>query len=286
MATSELNLRAVQVLLRCVQSPDERFRVSAALADFCRQYENVGTVRHAHIELSGDDKERICTILRSEGIDPATPPTAWTGKSRSDALALGRNEKLATAAVMRRRIAIKALREDAALWINDAPLHLPSGCHLDADFLSIDVSRHDWLVVVENWETFDHVERTVAHLAFPGSNPLIVWRGAADTIRADAILTWIKTLHQPVAAFVDLDPKGLVIAATLPRLERVVAPPLDKMQQLLKKGLADRYSIQLPGSKPFLDSCHDEMIEPLWKAMEPIGRAFPQEYFLRPRLPA
>ncbi len=281
MEKSELNLRAVQVLLRCVQSPERRFRATAALTDFCRQYEDVGAVSHAYVDLSDEDKRKICAILTSEGIDPATPPTAWKGISRCEALALGRNEKLANAPVIRRRVAIKALRADAPLWVNNSPLVLPSGCHLDADYLAINVDHHDWLVVVENWESFNRIENAVATLDFPGSNPLVVWRGAAGTVRADSMLTWLGTLRQPVAAFVDLDPKGLVIAATLPRLERVVAPPQGEMRHLLlNQGIEERFLIQLAGSKPFLDSFHDDKIAPLWRLIDEAGRAFPQERFV------
>lgn len=279
---AELNLRTVQVLLRCVQSPEGKFRASAALTDFCRQYEDVGAVSRGYVELSEDDKRKIRAILASEGIDPATLPEAWKGISRSEALELGNNEKLTNDPVTRRRVAIKALGAGAPLWVNDTPLHLPAGCHLDADFLEIDVSRHDWVVVVENWEAFEHIELAAQHLAFPGQAPVVVWRGAAGGIRADAMLSWVGSLAQPVAAFVDLDPHGLVIAAGLPRLRQVIAPAEARLRAMLQIGVRDRYLEQLATSKPFLDSFSDDVIRPLWKLIEGEGRALPQEAFTSP----
>lgn len=278
----ELNLRTVQVLLRCVQSSERKFRGSASLAAFCREYEDIGIVDRGYIELADDDKAKIRAILTSEGIDPATLPEAWKGISRSEALQLGDNEKLTNEPVMRRRVAIKALGVGSPLWVGDTPLPLPRGCHLNADFLELDVSRHDWIVVVENWEAFERIELALQHLAFPGISPLVVWRGAAGGIRADAMLAWITGLTQPVAAFVDFDPYGLVIAATLPRLRQIIAPPAAALEALLKKGVRGRYLEQLATSKPFLDALDDDLIRPLWRVIEDEGRALPQEIFTSP----
>lgn len=275
----DLNLRTVQVLLRCVQSSERKFRSSASLMAFCRQYEDIGSVDRDYVNLSDDDKVKIRAILASEGIDPATQPDAWKGISRSEALQLGGNEKLTNQPVMQRRVAVKSLGVGAPLWVGDTPLQLPRGCHLDADFLELDVGRHDWIIVVENWETFERIELALPHLAFPGTSPVVVWRGAAGSIRADAMLAWINGLTHPVATFVDFDPYGLVIAATLPRLRQVIAPSVAVLKEMLKKGVRDRYLEQLATSKPFLDALDDDLIRPLWRVIENAGRALPQEIF-------
>ena len=278
---ANLNLRTVQVLLRCVQSSGNRYRESAALREFRRHYEDIGTHMGGYVEFSDADKGKIRAILRSEGVDPETSPDAWKGLSRSEALALGHNEKLTSDPVMRRRVAIKALLPDAPLHVGDQPLFLPVGCHVDADFREIDVSRHDWIVVVENWEAFERIDRAAVQLSFPGNCPLIVWRGAAGSIRADAMLAWLKQLPHPVAAFVDYDPKGLVIAATLPRLDHVVSPDIAVLIDWLKKGMEDRYLTQVPTSKAFLDACTDPAIRSVWHAISSQGKALPQEHFCR-----
>lgn len=276
---ANLNLRTVQVLLRCVQSSSCRFHESLALKEFRRDYEDIGTLSRSHVEFTESDKEKIRAILRSEGIDPETQPDAWRGLSRTAALALGHNEKLTSVPVIRRRVAIKPLMLDSPLYIGAQPLYLPVGCHVDADYLEVDVSLHDWIVVVENWEAFERIERASEQLSFPGDRPLIVWRGAAGSIRADAMLAWLDSLPQPVAAFVDYDPKGLVIAANLPRLQHVVSPELHALNLMLKRGIEDRYLAQLPTSKTFLDSCADSLIQPLWRVISSHGRALPQEIF-------
>lgn len=83
----------------------------------------------------------------------------------------------------------------------------------------------------------------------------------------------------PVAAFVDYDPKGLVIANGLPRLERIISPPLLRLRELLEtKGLSDRYLLQVPYCQPLLDRSEGPVRE-LWAVLHAAGRALPQEHF-------
>lgn len=277
----ELDARTVQVLLRIIQSQDERFPHSEALSSFIDTYLDIGRREGKSIYLTPTDKERIAGILTAEGIDRNTAPDAWRGLSRTAALALGNNEKLARDPVRNRRIAIKSLRPNQTLVLNGSPVILPPRCHIEAECSVIDVSLHDWVIVVENWESFNDVHLASGRLEFPGNSPIVVWRGDSSRTRADSVLDWLESLKTPVAAFVDYDPKGLVIANGLPRLERIISPPMPVLRELLKnKGLRDRYLLQIPHCQTLLDRSTGQIRE-IWMEIFGTGKALPQEQFSR-----
>jgi len=277
---ADLDARTVQLLLRCVQSPLDRFPTTVALEAFRARYQDIGRQKRKTIYLSEADKEKIRAILRSDGIDPQTSPDAWRGLSRTDALALGNNEKLANDPVKRRRVAIKALRPDQFLTVNGERMRLPARCHLDI-YEAVDVTAHDWIIVVENWEAFNDIHVATESLSFPGAAPLVVWRGDSSMTRADAMLAWIGGLMQPVAAFVDYDPEGMIIARALPRLQRIVSPPLEVLEHMLEAGVRGRYLAQIAHCQNTLDAMTDDLVRPLWELIRRAGKALPQEWLVR-----
>ncbi len=275
----EFDARAIQVLLRCVQSPQDRFSASEALKNFRARHQDIGRQVGKTVYLSIQDKEKIRNLLRSDGIDPWTPPDAWRGTTRTEALVLGNNEKWTSEPVKRRRIAIKSVHPDQPLVINGESLRLPRQSHLEVDYLTIDVSQHDWIVVVENWETFNDLHLAIRKLAFPGQSPLAVWRGDSSMTRADAMLAWLNILSQPVAAFVDFDPEGLVIARALPRMHRLVAPEFHVLEEMLAAGVRGRFLAQIGNCQPTLDGLCDDILRPVWEIIRRSGKALPQEKF-------
>lgn len=279
----ELDPRTIQVLLRVIQSPKDRFSRTEALSAFINTYQDIGRREGSSIYLTSADKDRIANILSAEKIGRDTPPDAWRGLSRTDALALGNNEKLSREPVRIRRIAIKALRTSQELALNGSPVVLPERCHVEADYDAIDISMHDWIIVVENWESFNDVHMAINKLDFPGDNPIVVWRGDNSRTRADSVLNWVQGLSIPVAAFVDYDPKGLVIANGLPRLERIISPPLKSLRELLTtRGIRERYLSQIPYCQSMLDKAMNSQIRELWQEMTLVGKALPQEHFAQP----
>jgi hypothetical protein len=276
----ELDSRTIQVLLRVIQSQKGRFPRTEALSAFIDAYQDIGRREGKSIYLTPSDKDRIANILAAEEIERDTPPDAWRGISRTDAITLGNNEKLSKDPVRIRRIAIKALRSSQELVLNGSPIKLPGRCHVEADYDAIDISMHDWIIVVENWESFNDVHMATNKLEFPGDNPIVVWRGDNSRTRADSVLNWVQGLTMPVAAFVDFDPKGLVIANGLPRLNRIISPPLNTLRELLRtRGIRERYLAQIPYCQSMLDRTMNPQIRELWQEMTLAGKALPQEHF-------
>jgi hypothetical protein len=276
-----MDARLIRKLLQCVQTPEERVIMTATLQAFCAEHPRIGRRKGQSLYLSASDKDTLAQILRSAGINPATSPDAWQGKTRAEAMALGADEKLTHQTVKRRRVAVKALRPDAAIDLGAGPVRLPARCHADIDYAEVTPLGHDWLIVVENWEAFQDIHVAADQLTFPGNSPLVVWRGDTSDTRADAMLSWITGLSQPVAAFVDYDPTGLVIAGSLPRLAAFVAPPLAELGELLRsRGLHDRFQAQLPTCQRALDDKAPALLRPFWDLIRREGKALPQEQFL------
>lgn len=255
--------------------------MTAALEAFCAEHPRIGRRKGQSLYLTASDKDTLAQILWSAGTPPTTSPNAWVGKTRAEVLALGNDDKLTHQTIKRRRVAAKALRPDAAIDLGAGSVRLPARCHVDIDYAEVTPHGHDWLIVVENWEAFQDIHLAADHLAFPGEAPLVIWRGDTSDTRADAMLSWITTLSHPVAAFVDYDPAGLVIAGSLPRLSAFVAPPLAKLGELLrKKGLHDRFQAQLPACQRALDDKAPALLRPFWDLIRREGKALPQEQFL------
>jgi hypothetical protein len=278
-----MEARLVKVLLRCVQSDSERFQMNASLDAFVRDYgSQVGERKGKSIYMTPTQKHVIRELLSCEGVNADTSPDAWDGLTRAEALTIGHNEKFAQEPVKRRRVAIKALRPSLPLFLNGQPLLLPARCHVEVDHAELgDMKQHDWIVIIENWECFNDIHVAADSLEFPGQNPLIVWRGDKDSVRTDSMLAMLRNLKQPVAAFVDYDPSGMVIARSLPRLEIVIAPPLDALSKMMmQNGLVERYMHQIDKYRAVLEKMDVACVADVWNVIRLSGRALPQEIFL------
>lgn len=269
----------VRALLRVVQSPEGRFAASRSLSAFSADY-RIGQTKGAGLLFDAQDKARIGELLAAEGIAADTPPDAWDGIPRAQALDLGPNEKFAVAPVKRQRVALKTL-PGRPLNLAGQALMLPPSCHLDAEGPVI-AGRldHGSVLLVENWECFDRIHAADLDLSPAGENPLVLWRGDASDTRADHALELLRTLAVPVWAFVDYDPAGLLIAAALPGLAGIIAPAPDRLERDLAGGLAERYQVQLPMAAKALDDATSEPVQRLWAILRRHGRALPQERYI------
>lgn len=275
-----MDKRLVKVLLRVVQMTEECFPGSKTLRGFLDDY-HIGWTKGASYCFDATAKASIRALLQAQGIAPETPPDAWDGLTRVESLALGRNEKWAGGPARRDRVAVKTL-PGRPLLIGHESILLPPRCHLEADTLEIAGNvQHDTVLLVENWECFDRIHAVQLDFSPAGVNPLVIWRGGSGEARADASQRFLKTLNRPVWAFVDYDPAGLVIAATLPGLQGIIAPETAVLAELLDKhGLEDRYRMQLPAAAPSLDRTGHPAVALLWPMLREAGRALPQEIFI------
>ena len=232
----------------------------------------------SRIHFSTAQKERIRAWLRADNIDPSVPLNAWDGIARSAALNLGPDEKWAQSPVRANRIAFKTLH-GKALYVDGRPTFLPRRANFE--WLAHDAAgslKHDSVIVVENWETFDRVDDLQVDFSRAGPNPLVVWRGGGLRSSTGAAMSFLEMFKRPVWSAPDYDPEGLAIASRLPNLAGILYPSLELLRTLLQDSkLSDRYRKQLPGAIPTLEAAAHPDIVVLWALVRQSGKALPQE---------
>lgn len=283
-----MDKRLVSSLLRVIRSDTTRFPAGKAMLEFSRSY-NVGRAQGASLYFSDGDKREIADILQGElGIDAATTrPEDWDDQGRAGGLSLGRNEKFSRVAVGEGRLQLKAVT-GRELSVCGGRWSLPDRADLGVDLSCVldNPVEHGCLLVVENRQTFIelwHVETALLG-AVNALDPLVVFRGdASGGAQVDAVHRLIERLDLPVHAFVDYDPAGMVIAASLPRLDALVAPSVARLQELLLgHGLTDRFLQQIPAAKHSLERLESHpILGASLAAIMATGKAMPQEFFHR-----
>jgi len=271
-----------QSLLRIVQSPAERmqFHASKMLTDFVAE-SGIGTLEGRNVTFNATHKMRIRAWLRADNIDPTTPADAWTGVSRAAALELGPDEKWAGLAVRSNRVVLKAI-PGRPLMCGRESIFLPSRANLEFDVSdALDCIRHDSVIVVENWETFEHIDDLELDLQAAGDNPVLLWRGGGHT-SIGAAISFLGAFGRPVWSAPDYDPEGLAIASRLPHLRGILAPPEEVLRDLLGKSkLQGRYSGQLAGAQALLEQAEHPDVRRLWAIVKASRNALPQERLCR-----
>jgi hypothetical protein len=281
-----MDKRLVNILLRIFHSPKDRFAQGRAISAFCADY-NLGKKQGKSLIFTEAHKEEIGRILKGEmGIDPATTlPDSWRQLDRAQSLLFARNEKFAGRPVGFGRLRVKAL-SGRILKIAGKQWNLPSRSDLGLDLemvLEHEIG-HDALLIVENLQTFDDIHNVDARVmgSLSAREPLVIYRGDNQGgARADAVHALIENTTLPVHAFVDYDPAGLLIASGLPRLDRILAPPLLDLGALIRKhGIVERYQEQTANASHALQRLRENpRIAPLWNVIHAAGKGLSQEFF-------
>lgn len=120
----------------------------------------------------------------------------------------------------------------AAFEVQGQSLNLPAGLSLRLAVQDINVNQFSSIIIVENLDVFDVWHKVTLPEDMPHS--LIVYRGH-DNATAKGLTLLLATLAPTIEVmmFADLDPKGLEIAYTTPRVNAVLAPELDDIQKIL-----------------------------------------------------
>lgn len=191
------------------------------------------------IHFTDRDQGEMRRMLTANGY--ALVPVAKDGMARSDRLAAGvPNEKSGGGAVKTGRVSVKAMPGEC-LNLSGKALALPPFCHIDACWSEIVNSvGHSALMVVENYEVFDKLHLIRFSLPAEFSSPLVVYRGDRHESRQDNVRAFLDAAALPVLACVDIDPQGLQIALSFPRLIGLVAPGKAHIEELLQSPATGR----------------------------------------------
>lgn len=283
-----MDKRLINTLLRIFHSSDTRFAYGRAISAFSTEY-NLGVRQGSSLVFNDAHKAEIGRILKGElGIDPAsTTADSWKGLDRAESLMLAKNEKLTSRTVGGGRLRVKTL-SGSVLRVAGGSWSLPDRADLGLDLSAVIGSEigHDALLIVENLQTFDDIHTVGSEVMdnLSAHDPLVIYRGDTQGgARADAVHALVSGTDLPVIAFVDFDPAGLIIASSLPRLDRVLAPPLQELAEIIQaRGIAERYLEQVAMSAHAMQRIQgNARMAPLWHVIHSAGKALPQEYFHR-----
>ncbi len=276
-----LNQRLAETLKKIVGSDELRFTLSAALDTFSREY-NLGSIKGKSVYFSEQDKDEIRKLLKVKGY--ALDASASSDMTRSERLAYTPNEKAGGGGLKRQRISIKTPAGEP-LHLNGQSLLLPKMSHLDIDISAIETTGHDCVILVENYDNFNHIHRNPVTLPSPFFRPLVTYRGDRNESRLDAVLSYLESSQLPVFAYVDIDPYGLVNVQGLPNLAGVLTPDMPVLERLLSDTATKRndlYEKHYAGSHAILDGLAEtHPCKKIWKLIKKYKAGVVQEQFLR-----
>jgi hypothetical protein len=262
----------IQFLQRLVSERPTHRRAGEVSRFFCEHY-SLGTVVGRNIEYRDSHLQAAKSLLRShdlpvEGMSPSA--------SRADvAMFGGLSEKSLSAAPHAKSVAVKFF---GACKASGQLLGTPAGSYMVvAPALAASVIC-DRLMLVENLETFRRLE-DYAWLDFRGMSVMAVFRGDPGLAIGDA-LDVLRGRTEPIWAFVDFDPAGLVIANSLPvdRLERIMLPSLQWLKQAADTARGRQlFADQVDRCSPTLDQSTHPEIAAWWRAMRSWQSAVIQE---------
>lgn len=222
-------------------------------------------------------------LLRDFQVPIGTTAEAWEGLSRTEALTFTTNEKSSSRAVRSKRVAVKALG-GAKLHMGQAELELPSGLSLDvSDDDAHLFEGHHAVILVENWEAFERIDKLSFEIPSELLGALVVYRGEMGAYPIAAARAFLLNLGRPIHVFPDPDPAGLKLAMDFPGFSGLVLPPCDELAAIFRAGRGDtaRYLAQLPGTERVLNEATNPQIQDYWRVIKAAGRALPQEEFVR-----
>lgn len=178
----------------------------------------VGRASGRSIHYGPNDWATAAKLLENRGI-PLSRPDGEMRRAETAEYS-GVSEKAFGSRPHSNSVALRTAHGDCDL--DGAGLKAPGGGYMvlsSEDALRV---RCDRILLVENLETFRHLHR-YAWITYGRGSTLAIFRGDPTFSLADAAKV-LAVRGEPIDAFVDFDPAGLSIAASLPRLAHLILP--------------------------------------------------------------
>lgn len=246
-------------------------QLRSAIAHEMARTQDLGRVRGGAVHYSPGDYAKAETKLRNAGLAIEAPPA---GGARADAFDAA-SEKANAAPVTKGLVAV------VPMGLPPETVHAPAGSFLALHWSEAMALPYQVLVVCENLEPMRRLHR-YGWLApyLKGRAALVLFRGAPTWFRTDAANALMQTDARPVLALFDFDPKGLTMAAALPRREGLCLPPWELLEPLVvERKRHDLYASQELGCRAVLDACPDSDVTEAWARMRMLTRGLNQEAF-------
>ena len=266
-----MNPRIVDYLRRLVadSAPERRH---GEIADRLASAEGIGKVKGARVLYTDEDFTKARNLLTSRGFDISAPAGDF---SRSNA-PRGSSEKSGALRVTDDLVAVVPIGMPGFQLLPGSVLTL--GSHA-AQALPYEV-----LLVSENLEPMLQMHTYSWMGTYTRGRPtLALFRGAPGYFRTDVAADFIQRDTRPTLAFFDFDPKGLSMAASLPRREALCMPSWPELQAAtLRNRRTNLFTQSLHTSRPHLDRPgHDQDIALAWSRLKELGLGLDQEHFPR-----
>ncbi|CAG9165412.1 DUF7281 domain-containing protein [Cupriavidus pinatubonensis] len=178
----------------------------------------VGRASGRSIHYGPSDWETAAKLLENRGI-PLSRPDGEMRRAETVEYA-GVSEKAFGSRPHSNSVALRTAHGDCDL--DGAGLKAPGGGYMVLTTEDAMRVRCDRILLVENLETFRHLHR-YEWITYGRGSTLAIFRGDPTFSLADAAKV-LAARGEPVDAFVDFDPAGLSIAASLPRLAHLILP--------------------------------------------------------------
>lgn len=273
----------LRVIERAIHGDQELFPLNQTWEAVHHEY-NIGLPWGNKLKLSRQDKAELLRLVKSKmSLDLSRQSMAdLDDLHREEVLSIGViDEKLAGQAVKKDRLAMRAL-PGSTLKINRRHYTLPDSGYLDIASDAVISIEHYCVLVVENYRNIDALAKMPLNLEAPFHDPLVIFRGdkiySENTVRQLIMRLAISALAMP-----DMDPKGLVIAQSLPHVVGLVAPRLPDLERMLKdpsNANPELYAKQLAYCQKALTESPYPVIVEIWEKLQQYQAGIAQEHWL------
>lgn len=264
-----MNQQQVTFLRRLIET-EPPFRPYSAAAEYFLNDEGIGKVQGRRVVYTQRDFEVARNLLKARGfessrqVEPVPRSQVQPGES----------EKWGSLRVSEGLVAVVPLGLPG--------VQIPMGSMLCMDVCQALALPYEVLVFCENLEPMLRLHDYQWLAGFlKGRTALALFRGAPGYFRTDVASELLMQDHRPVLAFFDFDPKGLSMAASVPRREALCLPPLESLEAAVRSQRRKAlYLGSVEGSRTHLEAQSEGTDVALaWGLMKVLEMGLDQEHF-------
>lgn len=266
-----MSLRQVSYL-RDLVTDQPAFRAFGITGEYFAVAEGIGTVKGSRVLYTPQDHRAALYLLSSRGFE-----VERSSKQGPRSLApAGESEKWGALRVSHGMVAVVPLQVPT--------VDIPVGSMLCMDYREALALPYEVLLFCENLEPMQLINSYKWLSTFIKGRPaLALFRGAPGYFRTEVAHEMVRQDTRPTLAFFDFDPKGLSMAASLPRREALCLPPMESLEVMVKANRRrDLYFQSVNEARVHLDGqpCNSE-IAIAWAIMNSLELGLDQEHFLK-----
>jgi hypothetical protein len=272
-----MSLTIVQI--RFLQSlvTDRSRRKESNAAEYFQRHYGIGARVGRGYEYSEQDCKRAEDILRSHELPLDSLPSG--SFDRADSINRpGVSEKSGTTSPHANAVAFKLFgntEDRTGKQIPATPVGYQVASPKEVAEILADVA-----IVVENFETFRKIEQYKWVVdSFSTKNAVLVLFRGDNIYKLEDALATLSRMKCPTWGFCDFDPAGLFICSSLPRLSKVLLPPLDALKVAALRGRRyDLFDTQVDQYRTSLNSSTHAEIRGAWELLQALRIGLPQEW--------